>query len=132
MKERTLSCVHDLLGNKSNLPPTNPPAPALEEKEKKTENNKVGHGKFKNPKARKPTSSHPMPSAAETITSPMASTTVATIASSSGKICKRWGLSCPFCAQSALHPSPVDSDWSEEDWDGDKEREKKNKERKRR
>ena len=32
---------------------------------------------------------------------------------------------CPFCTQSALHPSPVDSDWSEEDWDANIEREKR-------
>ena len=36
----------------------------------------------------------------------------------------------PFCVQSALHPSPVDSDWLEEDWDGDIKREKRNKKQK--
>ena len=71
--------------------------------------------KFKNPRARKPTFSDPMLSAADTNTSSMAYTTVATTAPSSDKICKRWGPPCPFSAQSAPHPSPVDSDWSEED-----------------
>ena len=73
-----------------------------------------------------------MPPAAETTTSTMASAMVAATAQSTDKDCKRWGPPCPFCVQSAPHPSPVDSDWSEEDWDGDIEREKKNKERERR
>ena len=75
-----------------------------------------------------------MTPAAETTTSSTASTMIAAsvTAPSSDKACKRWGPPCPFCAQSVLHSSPVDSDWSEEDWDGDIEREKKNKERKRR
>ena len=50
------------------------------------------------------------------------------------RTCRRWGLPCPFCIQSAPHPSPVDSDWSEEDWDGDiegrKRQEKQRKEEK--
>ena len=40
--------------------------------------------------------------------------------------CKRWGLPCHFCAQSAPHPSPH---WSNEDWNGEKQRTKE-KERK--
>ena len=72
-----------------------------------------------------PTSSHPMPPAAETNTSPTASAMVATTAPSSDKEYKRWGPPCPFCAQSAQHPLPVDSDWSEEEWNGDIEREKR-------
>ena len=35
------------------------------------------------------------------------------------RMCKRWGLHCSFCAQSAPHPSPVESDWSNEDWNGE-------------
>ena len=124
-KERTLSCVPDVLGNKPNLPPTNPPAPAPEEKEKKQKIIKLDMSKFKSPMARKPTSSHPMPPATETTTSTMASTMVAATVPSSDKACKTWGLPCPFCAQSVLHPSVVDSDGSEEDWDGDIEREKR-------
>ena len=51
----------------------------------------------------------------------MASTTVAATAPCSDEACKSLEQPCPFCAQSA----PVDSDWSEEDWDGDIEREKR-------
>ena len=64
--------------------------------------------------------------AAETSASPTASTMVATTTPSSDKAGKRWQRTpCPFCAQSAQHPSPVDSYCSEEDWDGDIEREKR-------
>ena len=115
----------DLLSDKQNLPPTNPPIPVPEEKEEKQKIRKLDMAKFKNRKARKPTSSHSMPSAAETNTSLMASTMTATTAPASDKICKRWELPCPFCAQSSLYPSPVDSDSSEEDWDGNIEREKR-------
>ena len=40
------------------------------------------------------------------------------------------GLLCLFCAQSTQHPSPVDSNWSEEDWDGEIEEKRKEKQRK--
>ena len=46
------------------------------------------------------------------------------------KRCKRWGPPCPFCAQSAPHPSPVESDWSEEDWDVEIQKRKREKQRK--
>ena len=36
------------------------------------------------------------------------------------KMCDRFGLSCSCCEQGALHPSPQESDWSREDWDGTK------------
>ena len=36
---------------------------------------------------------------------------------SPAKMYKRWELPSLFCPQSAQYPSPVDSDWSEEDWD---------------
>ena len=51
----------------------------------------------------------------------------ATAIPSLDKACKRWGLACPFCDQSAAHPSPADSDWSEEDWDGNRKREEEGK-----
>ena len=44
---------------------------------------------------------------------------------SPAKMCKRWGLLCPFCAQTAQHPSLGDSYWLEEDWDGNIDREKR-------
>ena len=73
--------------------------------------------KLKNSVAKKPTSSHPMLPAAEITTSTMASTMVAATEPSPDRTCKRWEPPCPFSAQSALHPSSIDSDWSEEDWD---------------
>ena len=45
---------------------------------------------------------------------------------------QKMGMPCPFCGQSGLHPSPVDSDWLGEDWEGyidrGKRREKQRKE----
>ena len=35
------------------------------------------------------------------------------------------GTNLPIFTQSTQHPSPVDSDWSEEDWNRDIEREKR-------
>ena len=58
-----------------------------------------------------------------------ASNMVATNTPSSSNKCKRWEPPCPFCVHSAPHPSPVDSPWSEEDWDGDREEENRNKEK---
>ena len=55
------------------------------------------------------------------ITNPMMSSTC--------KACKRWGLPCPLCAQSAPHPLPMESDWSNEDWNGDKKGNGKEKKR---
>ena len=34
------------------------------------------------------------------------------------KMCDRFGPSCSFCKQNILHPSPQESDWSDEDWTG--------------
>ena len=34
--------------------------------------------------------------------------------------CDSFGLSCSYCEQDVLHPSPQNSDWSSEDWDGNK------------
>ena len=36
------------------------------------------------------------------------------------KACDRYGLSCSYCEQGALHPSPQESDWSSKDLDGTK------------
>ena len=36
------------------------------------------------------------------------------------KACDSFGLSCSYCKQGVLHPSPQESDWSSEDWDGTK------------
>ena len=81
--------------------------------------------KFKTPATTKLTSSQPIPPATGTNNPTMASNMAATSTPSLEKACKSWGLPCLFCAQSTLHPSPVDSDWSKEDWDGDIEREKR-------
>ena len=87
---------------------------------------KLGMAKFASPKAKRP-SLLPSPTM-ELITPTTASARIAascTSILSSCKTCKKWGLSCPFCAQSALQPSPIDSVWSEEDLDGDIERRKR-------
>ena len=55
----------------------------------------------------------------------MVSITATAHTTSLAKTCKRWGLPWPFCAQSPQHPSPMDSDWSEEDWDANIEKEKR-------
>ena len=34
--------------------------------------------------------------------------------------CEGFSLSCSYCKQDIPHPSPVNSDWSSEDWDGNK------------
>ena len=98
--------------------------------------------KFKNPPARVITTSHPTPSvmannsattsnsttssnSTTASNSAMASIKAAINTLSSGKKCNIWEPQCPFCTQSAPHPSPVDSDWSEEDWDGEIEKEKR-------
>ena len=36
------------------------------------------------------------------------------------KVCDRFALSCSYCKQGPLHPSPQESDWSSEDWDSTK------------
>ena len=36
------------------------------------------------------------------------------------KACEGSSPSCSYCKQDTPHPSPVNSDWSSEDWDGDK------------
>ena len=34
------------------------------------------------------------------------------------KVCEMFGPFCSFCKQNVSHPSPLESDWSEEDWTG--------------
>ena len=97
--------------------------PILEEKQKAR---KLDPSKLKYPLIREITTSHPILSAIDKPTT--ASIMVTTSTPSPAKMCKRWGLPCPFCAQSTQHPSPVDSDWSEEDWDGEREEEGETKE----
>ena len=41
------------------------------------------------------------------------------------KYVTRFGLSCLFCKQGTLHPSPQESDWLSEDWDVTKTETKK-------
>ena len=36
------------------------------------------------------------------------------------KACKQLGATCSFCQQQVPHPSPNQSDWPSEDWDGGK------------
>ena len=94
--------------------------------------------KSKNPPAREITTSHPTPSITEnsattsnsaTVSnSATGSITVSTNTPSPGDKCKRWGPPCPLCIQSTPHPSPVDSDQWEEDWDGEIEKEKRQEE----
>ena len=35
-------------------------------------------------------------------------------------VCECFGATCSFCRQQVPHPLPDQSDWSIEDWDGDK------------
>ena len=88
------------------------PMLVLEEKQKAR---KLDLLKLKIPPIREITTSHPMPSATDK--SAMTSIMATTSTPSPAKMCKRWGLPCPFYAQSTQHPCPVDSDWSEEDCD---------------
>ena len=73
--------------------------------------------KVKKPPARETTTSHPALSVAWSTA--MAKVAAAMNTPSPTKGCKRWGLPCLFCTQSAPHPSPVKSEWSQEDWDGE-------------
>ena len=41
------------------------------------------------------------------------------------KACDSFSLSCSYCKQGTLHPSPQDSNWSSEDWDSTKAKAKK-------
>ena len=36
------------------------------------------------------------------------------------KACECFGPTCSYCRQDAMHPSPIHSDWSSKDWDGNK------------
>ena len=63
------------------------------------------------------------------IADPRVTDTTTTVASTC-RMCKRWGLPCPFCTQSGPHPSPVESDWSDEDWNREKQRAKEEEKKK--
>ena len=89
--------------------------------------------KFTLPKAKRPANLWiPLPSAKATVatttnttrtsTSPKMNTTTNPTVTSLCRSCKRWGLPCPFCAESTLHPSPQESNWSDKDWDGNRQR----------
>ena len=43
------------------------------------------------------------------------------------KACECFGLTFSYCRQDAPHPSPVHSDWSSKDWDGDRAKAKEQK-----
>ena len=43
------------------------------------------------------------------------------------KACKCYGPTCSYCRQNAPYLSPIHSDWSSEDWDGDKAKGKEQK-----
>ena len=95
--------------------------------------------KFAPPKAERPAnfltllpSTKSMETSTTTTTSiggPRVSDTTTTMPSTC-RTCKRWGLPCPFCAQSAPDPSPVESDWYDKDWNGEKQRAKEEEKRK--
>ena len=36
------------------------------------------------------------------------------------RACECFGATCSYCKHEALHPSPIQLDWSHEDWDGEK------------
>ena len=91
--------------------------------------------KFAPPKAKRPSNlwaSLPTTKATSTLTtnaitraiSPKINTTTNPTMTSTCGTCKKWGPPCPFCVQSTPHPSPVESHWSDEDWNRDKQREK--------
>ena len=84
--------------------------------------------KYAIPPTRETTTSWPALSV--THNSALAKVMVAMNTLSPAKRYKRWGPLCPFCAQSALHPSPVKSDWSDEDLDGEIQKKKWEKQRK--
>ena len=55
-------------------------------------------------------------------TRPKIDTTTNPMMTSTCRTCKRWGPPCLFCVLSAPHPSLVEANWSDEDWDRDKQR----------
>ena len=55
-------------------------------------------------------------------------------ATNSCEVCKTWGRPCPLYTKPAPSPSLIESEWSDEDWGGDRLREcerRKSKQRKR-
>ena len=104
----------------------------------RSKDRKLDVSRFVPPKAKRPAYLWtPLPSAKATVATTtnatpttashkMSTTTNPTITSNC-RSCKKWELPCPFCAKSALHPSPQESNWSDKDWDGDRQREKEQK-----
>ena len=96
---------------------------------------KLDMGHFTPPKVKRPANfgPHCQPQKSTTTTTTMTMAAKPRIAitthmmPSSCMMCKRWGPSCPFCAQAAPHPSPIESNWPNEDRNGDKQRAKEEK-----
>ena len=93
---------------------------------------KLDVSRFSPPKAKRPANIWaPLSSTKVTMTttintmtrtaSPKMNTNTNPLMTSACRTCKRWRPPCPFCVQSSPHPLPVESDWSVEDWDGDKQ-----------
>ena len=110
------------------------------QKKAKSKVRKLDMSRFAPPKAKRPANlwaALPSPKVTMTATtnamtrtaSLKMNTTTNPIMTSTCRTCKRWGLPCPFCVQSTPHPSPVVSDWSNEDWDRDKQQAREAKER---
>ena len=89
--------------------------------------------RFAPPKAKRPVNLQVlMPSAKATMTtttntmpttaSLKMNTTTNSMMTSTCRTCKRWGLPCPFCVKSALHLSPQEFDWSDEELDGNRQK----------
>ena len=98
------------------------------QKKGKPKTQRLDMSKFAPPEVKRPTNCglHCLPpnhmETSTTTTTSIADPKVANITmmvASTCRMCKRWGLHCPFCAQSTLHPSPVESDWSIEDCNGE-------------
>ena len=96
---------------------------------KKTVNLDMEH--FTPPKAKRPANLWaPLPSNKFSTTATTTTTRAANpTMSSTCKTCKKWGPPCSFCYQSARHPSPIESDGSDVDWNRDKQKAKEEKKR---
>ena len=90
-------------------------------------------GCFAPSKAKRPTFSWaPLPSTKTTATTMAISTQIATSnpqASMSCKSCEKWGAPCPCCVCPAPPSSPLESEWSDEDWNGDRHNKREEKKR---
>ena len=102
---------------------------------KRTKQRRLDMGHFNPCKAKRPAFFWVLyPARNTTTTTTMATNTqIATTnppMTTSCKTCRKWGAPCPFCVQSAPHPSPQESDWSHEDWNGDRQREREEEKKK--